>query len=214
MASYHIWHPAYVHAEPLVLEAFITLGDSIFLSQGTATFVQAVLNALGLVIQPLSWQLQPVRTHYFNSYREDSGNWEDAWDLVWRLRMTLRPESPPALPDPPGWGYFDLNAADGSFRPESEPRQWRGWNCLLLADAADVSIIETVKSIVGSAQPQAVCEWGKAFGRLHELRCDLGYYPRSFYERGAPEAEALLPKFIQAGAAVRFNTRRERELKA
>jgi hypothetical protein len=207
MASYHIWHPAYVQSEPLILEAFITLGDSIFLSQGTATFVQAALSALGLAIQPLSWQLQPVRTHYFNSYREDSGNWEDAWDLVWRLRVTLPPESPPALPDPPGWGYFDLNAADGSFRPDDAPQQWPGWNCLILADAADVSTIERVERIVTSAQPQAACEWAKAFGRDHQLRCDLGYYPRTFYAGGAPETEALLREIIQAGASVRFNNR-------
>jgi len=207
MASYHIWHPAYVHADPLILEAFVTLGDSIFLSKGTPTFVEAALSALGLALQPLSWQFQPVRTHYFNSYRTHSGDWEDAWDLVWRLRMSIDPASPPPLPAPPGWGYFDLNAADGSFRPDDQPQQWPGWNCLILADARDLGTLRAVERIVQRSRPDVVCEWGKAFGREHELRSDLGYYPREFYESGAAEAEALLSEIVGAGASVRFDSR-------
>lgn len=207
MASFHIWHPAYVSADPLVLEAFITLGDSIFLSTGTAAFVREALNAMGIETEPLAWDMLPARTHYFNSYREESGDWEDAWSLAWRLRMRLPPEPPPALPEPPGWGFFDLEALDSSYRPADEPRQWPGWHCLLLADAPQASTVERLTRIVERAQPQAVCEWGKAFGHDHELRCDLGYQQRAFYERGAPGAEALLCQFVQEGASVRFNDR-------
>ena len=204
MASYHIWHPAFVNAEPLILEAFITLGDSLFLCRGTDKFVEGALQVLQLTIQSLSWQLEAMRTPYFSSYRGSTDEWEDAWDLAWRLRITLPPDSPPVLPRPPGWGYFDLDAADGSFRPDDSPSQWAGWHCLILADAADPNTIEHAERRVKDAQPQAVCVRCRPAGRYHQLRCDLGYYPLAFYAQGALEAEAVLREISGTGASVRF----------
>jgi hypothetical protein len=205
MASYHIWHPAYVNQHPETLEAFITLGDSIFLSRGTETFVQAALRALDLEIKPVSWQLEAIRTHYFGSYRGSTGEWEDDWPLAWRLRVMLSPGSQPALPQPPSWGYCNLDAADGSFRPDDRPRQWAGWHCLILADTVSSNVLDQAESIVRNSRGQAVCTRGIAFGRYPQLRCDLGYFPRGFYEQGAPEAEAVLREISQTGASVRFN---------
>ncbi len=205
MAAYHIWHPAYIRGEPLTLEAFVTLGDTILLSRGTDALVQAALSVLGLAITPVAWQFEAMRTHYFSSYRDLSGDWEDRWALAWRLRVILPPRSAPALPEPPGWGYFDLDAADGSFRAGDRPQLWPGWPCLILADASSALIFENTERVVRNAHRQAVCDRGRAFGRYDELRCDLGFFPRSFYEQGAADAEALLDQIAKTGASVRFS---------
>jgi hypothetical protein len=205
MAAYHIWHPAYVRGEPLTLEAFVTLGDAIFLSRGTDAFVQAALSVLGVTIRPADWQFEAMRTHYFSSYRDSSSDWEDRWSLAWRLRVVLSPPQSGALADLPAWGYFDLDAADGSFRADDRPQQWAGWPCLILADASSMAIYESAERVVHNLRPQATCEHGKAFGRYDQLRCDLGYFPRDFYQQGAPEAEALLHEISKTGASVRFN---------
>ena len=55
MTGYHIWHPAYVVAEPLTLEAFVTLGESLLLSHGTDMFVDETLRALGLTLAPIRY---------------------------------------------------------------------------------------------------------------------------------------------------------------
>ena len=204
MAAYHIWHPAYVRSEPLILEAFVTLGDAIFLAHGTDAFVQAVLEVLGIGVKPAAWQFDAMRTHYFSSYRDSSTDWEDRWALAWRLRATLPPESPPMLPELNRRGYFDLNAADGSFRADDRPQQWAGWPCLILADAPSATIFESAERVVQSARAQTSCERGVAFGRYPQLRCDLGYFPRAFYEQGAQEAEALLDEISKIGASTRF----------
>jgi hypothetical protein len=205
LASYHIWHPAYVTAEPLTLEAFITLGDSLFLSRGTAALVDDTLEALSIRATPATWQFDVMRTHYFSSYRESSDDWRAAWDLVWRLRVTIQSESAPELPEPPGWGYFDLEAVDASYRPDDTPEHYDGWPCLLLADARKQSTIEAAQGIVERAYPHADSVRGQAFVRHPQLRSEIGFFPRAYYEQGATDAEATLKALVDAGAFVRFH---------
>ena len=146
-------------------------------------------------------RLDAMRTHYFSSYRGTSGDWRDAWDLVWRLRVTLVVDRGPTLPEPPGWGYFDLEAA-GRQLPDDGDGEWL---CELIADARDSSTIDEAEEIVRRAHLDADCVRGRAFIRYPQLRCDLGNRPRAWYERGAPEAEATLEALDAAGASVRFD---------
>jgi hypothetical protein len=205
MAGYHIWHPAYVVAEPLTLECFVTLGDSFLLARGTDEFTAAALAAIGVAERPASWTMEPMRTHYFSSYREESRDWEDRWALVWRLRAVLVTNRAPVLAPAPPWGYFDLDAPDASFRLDRRPQLDTGWPCLLLADAADVPLLESARKKILEAFPSAECVWGKAFGIHPELRCNLGYFDRGEYERGLPPVEELLAALRLAGVFVRFH---------
>jgi hypothetical protein len=205
MASYHIWHPAYVIAEPLTLECFVTMGDSFFLARGTDEFTVAALAAIGVAERPALWTMEPMRTHYFSSYREASDDWEDRWALVWRLRANLVTNRAPVLAAPPSWGYFDLDTADASFRANHRPQLDAGWPCLLLADAADVPILESARKTIFEAFPSAECVWGKAFGIHPELRCNLGYFDRGEYERGLPRVEEVLAGLRSKGVFVRFH---------
>jgi hypothetical protein len=205
MADFHLWHPAYIPLSRPTLECFITLGESIFLSRGTGAWVRRALEALGISTPPAMWQLQAMRTHYFSSYRGVTGDWEDDWALAWRLRVTFPDGAMPPLPRPPTWGYFDLDAADTTFNPLDPPAQWEGWPGLLLADAQTPAAIEEFDALVRGQLPEAACVRSEAFSRYPQLRCDLGFRHRSFFERGAQEFEALLQQLVDAGAFIRFD---------
>lgn len=205
MASYHLWHPAYIASKPLTLECFVTLGDAFFLSRGTDDFVQAALRAIGLDVETDTWRFDAMRTPYFSSYRGVTGDWEDDWALAWRLRAQLKPTPAPAPPAAPSWGYFDLEAVDKSFDPLDHPDRWQGWHGLVLADAPDLAVIDAVRDILRRRYPQAECVLGKAFSRDPQLRCDLGFRKRTFFESGAAEFEDLLTRLVEAGASVRFD---------
>src|SRR5947209_6880412 len=185
MAGYHLWHPAYVIAEPLTLEAFITLGDAFLPPRRDA---QAVLAALDLNVKTRGATLDPIRTHYFSSYR-DSGDWEDRWAPAWRLRATLLTERAPTLPNEPlHFGY------DGAPDPPADEHEWR---CLVIAHADDDDTIEAAAHAVEDAD----CLRAEASGHRPQLRCDLGVRTQPWYESGAPEAEALLRALSAAGAS-------------
>ena len=205
MAPYHLWHPSYVIAEPLTIEAFVTLGDSLLLSHGTDAFVRQALRAIGLDVRVQDWHLDAVRSHYFNSHREASSDWEDAWDLTWRLRVAIDAADPPDLPDPPRSGYFDLDASDGSFRPDDRPQQRDGWVCLLLADAPSTRIMKAAAAVIERRHPDADCLHGRAFNRYPQLRCEVGCFPRAWYEQGAAEAEETLAELKAVDASVRYH---------
>jgi hypothetical protein len=72
-------------------------------------------------------------------------------------------------------------------------------------DAAETDTIESAKRIVEEHFAQAICIRGKAFDRFYQLRCDLGYFPSSFYYQGAAAAEELLRKISETGASIRFD---------
>ena len=204
MASFHLWHPAYVISEPLTLECFITLGDSFLLANGTDAFAAAALQVIGITAPPRSWTMEAMRTHYFSSYREGSDNWEDRWNLAWRLRCVLDIDRAPALPKPPPWGFFDIDAIDRSFHPTHRPQLAQGWNCLLIADAREQAVLDKGRQLV-EATFHAESVWGRAFGVFPQLRCDLGYFERAYYEAGATDVEELLRQLQEAGALVRFH---------
>jgi hypothetical protein len=204
MSNYHIWRPAYVRLESVVLELFITLGDSLFLARGTDDFVKAALATLRISQEPLAWEFDAMRSHYFTSYRETSDNWEDRWSLVWRLRVKFANGSAPVIGAPPAWGYYDLDEADASFRADDRAQLWSGWPCLVVCDSAETSIIESAQSILENRFAQAICTRGEAPSSLYELRCDLGYFPRSFYEKEAAEAEEVLREIAETGASTRY----------
>jgi hypothetical protein len=204
VASYHLWNPAYIAAEPLTLECFATLGDTFFLSRGTDDLVRAALAAIGVDVDPTSWQFEAMRTHYFGSYRGTTGDWRDDWALAWRLRATLRVDRAPTIADCPIWGYYDLDAVDTTFDPQNRPDQWDGWPGLILADSHDANVIAAVCEIVEGQYHEAACVLGERRG-CPQLRCDLGFRARAFYESGAPEFESTLAQIIEAGASVRFD---------
>jgi hypothetical protein len=134
------------------------------------------------------------RTHYFSSSRHDSGDWEDDWDLVWRLRATFDMDPPPEIPEPPTAGFFDLEAVDRTFEPEDMPQERDSFACLLLADAASV-----VTRVIPMQRP---CEGGRT-GAIRSW-CSIGVFPRSYYEQGATSAEETLKALQETGVAVRF----------
>lgn len=208
MASYHVWHATYVSAAPITLDAFVTHGSAFFLRDGTDALVRAALDAIGVLAAPTRWTFTPMRAAYFSSYRQPGAPWEDAWQLVWRLRVELA-VSPP-LPPAPGWGYVDLEAADASYRPDDRVEDRAAWPCLVLADAPDLAAIARMRTIVQRRWPEARVVLGQAFDRFPQLRCDLGERPRAFYEAGAVEAEALLVELAAAGAAVGYEASRDR----
>lgn len=202
MSAFHLWHPAYVLSDPLTLECFVTLGESLLLAEGTDAFVGAALRAMRIEEPPRSWTMQPVRTHYFSSYRQDSHHWEDRWNLAWRLRLVLDPARPPAVASPPPWGYFDVDEIDASFHPMRRPQLASGWHCLLIADAVEHSVLESGRHSILEGFPLAECAWGKAFGVYPQLRCDLGYFEATYYEQGAPAVEDVLRRLEAGGVSV------------
>lgn len=202
MASYHLWHPAYVIGDPLTLELFVTQGDALLAPKAGTAVAEAALDALGLDVAPRASRLEEMRTHYFSSYRGETGDWRDAWDLVWRLRMRLVVDRAPTLPAPPSGGYFDLDKA-----PVAAPRDTdRAWSCLLLADARESKAIDDAEAIVRRSHPDADYVRGRAFTRYPQLRAVIGSHRRAWYERGAEEAEATLEAIAtETGASVRFD---------
>ena len=115
--------------------------------------------------------------------------------------MTLVTSRAPALPEPPSWGFYDLDAA-GASAPAGEEGPWP---CLLLADVRDAKTLERVEAIAAEAFPDGTCEHGRAFTRHPQLRCEAGAFPRAWYEDGAAEAEAALERMVAAGATVRYS---------
>ncbi len=201
---HHLWHPSYVSREPIVLEAFATLGDAFTLSRGTDELVRAALARFGITAAPRRWTFVATRTHYFNEYRgEPDCAWADAWSLAWRLRAELD-EAPP-LPAPPRRGYFDLEEADATFRFSDSPEDWPAWPCLVLADAPDEETLIDARKLVEARFPDAELTFGEAYRQVPQLRVLLGDRPRAFYEAGAAEAEALLSVLTDVGASVRFD---------
>ncbi len=199
MASYHLWHPAYVTAEPLTLELFVTQGDALMPPGPAPGLARSALDALGLGDDPRTQRVDAVRTHYFSSHRDASEDWRDRWDLSWRLRMTFVTSRAASLPEPPGWGYYDLDAV-GATEPPSEDGPWP---CLLVADVRDAEGLEAAEGVAADAFPDAECVRGRAFTRRPQLRCEAGPFPRAWYEDGAAEAEAALQALAAAGASVR-----------
>ena len=115
-------------------------------------------------------------------------------------RITLATSRAPALPEPPGHGFYDLDAR-GATEPPGEDGPWP---CLLLADVPDEPALRVVQDIAEEAFPEGVCEHGRAFTRRPQLRCEAGSFPRRFYADGAAEAEAVLDRFAKAGATIRY----------
>lgn len=200
MANYHFWHPAFVAAEPLTLEVFLTQGDALLPPAGGEKTAAAILETLGAESTINGTDFNAIRTAYFSSYRENSTDWRDAWSLTWTLRITLDTDRAPTIPNPPSSGYFDLNSA--ATVPESEAQSWP---CILIADAPTTKILNAACAITKRSFPDARILLGRAFGRYSQLRCDIGERTRSWYEDGATEAEATLTALSQAGATVRFD---------
>ena len=117
---------------------------------GTLAFAEAALAALGIAEAPRTHALEAVRTHYFSSHRGQTGDWRDDWDLAWRLRVTLVSDRAPALPESPGWGYFDLDIAGGDTPADDAGP----WPCLLLADARDTATLEAAGEAVRAEAPR------------------------------------------------------------
>jgi hypothetical protein len=206
VGDYHIWNPAYLGSGPgpVVLECHVTLGQAFLLGRGSMELVAGALAVLGVRETPRRWTFEAMRTHYFSSYRSTSTEWENRWDLAWRLRAELDQIAPlSAIPD---WGHLDLDAIDDSFRTDDRPSQWPAWGCLVLADFADALALVEARSMVTRLCPTASLATGLAFGRIPQLRCDLGPRPRAFYEAGAAEAEQLLAALAAVGASVHFET--------
>jgi hypothetical protein len=62
MASYHVWHPAYLPGRA-VLEMFVTRGNAYFLSRGTPALVSAALRAVGVSAPADRVSFEAMRTH-------------------------------------------------------------------------------------------------------------------------------------------------------
>lgn len=199
MGSFHLWHPAYVLAEPLTLEAYVTLGDAILPPGDAAAVTEAATAALDLGLTWRDPRLEPVRTHYFSSSRGQTGDWQDDWAVVWRLRATILTGQEQALAEPPGWGYVDLDV--GASAPADDDT----WPCVVIADAADAGVIDAAKRRIRASHPDAELRHGKAFARYPQLRCDLGERPRSWFADGAEEAEVTLAMLAERGLSVRFD---------
>jgi hypothetical protein len=200
MASFHIWNPAFVGSDRLVVECHVTQGHAIQLARGTPQLIRDVLEVLGVEAAPVGWAFDAMRTHYYSAYRRSSSDWGDAWDLAWRLRAEL-PETA-ALTDVPERGYLDLETVDASYRNDDRPSLWPAWPCLVLADFEDPISASQARGLVRARFPRAVISAGIGFGVLPQLRCDLGPQPRAFYESGAGAAEELLQELVAAGASV------------
>jgi hypothetical protein len=202
VASYHLWHPSYVVGDPLTLELFVTQGDALLAPAAGTEVAKAALEALGLDVTPRASRLEEMRTHYFSSHRGETGDWRDAWDLVWRLRTRLVVDRAPTLPAPPGGGYFDLDKAPGAMPNDTD----RAWPCLLLADASESKTIDEAEAIVRRSHPDADCVRGRAYTRYPQLRAVVGSHRSAWYERGAEEAEAILESIAaETGASVHFD---------
>ena len=186
MGAYLLWHPAYVDAKPLTLEAFVTVGDALLEPRAGPDLDRSVRAALGLPVDGGPADLERVRTSYFTSYR-DSPDWESRWALAWRWRTAVGvDDSRPPLPPFPDDGSEDVEAAGIMPGPPA------ACPCVLLVDAPTQALAHLAATVVERLCPGAQIEQGRAVDRFPQLRIDLGPRPVAWYEAGADEAEAVL----------------------
>ncbi len=197
MGSYHLWHPCFVRADPLTIEAFVTTGDALLDPRRGRELTVAALSAIGLAdvaSRVRDDALDVARSQYFSSYR-DRPDWRDSWPAVWRWRATLTPGPTPALRTAPMGNRYDLDA------PGSLPQENQQWTCLLVVDAASDAIRDRAAELIAAAFPGSALGRARALDRFPQLRADLGRFPVSWFEAGAAEAEELLIKLDEAGAS-------------
>jgi hypothetical protein len=204
VANFHAWHPAFILSEPLTVECFLTLGDSLFMGRGTDALVRSTLDAVGTNLDPVAWSCDAVRTHYFSSYREDSSDWRDRWALAWRLRVEVRIEPRPTLEAIAPGEYLDVDAVDRSFTPATAPDAWNEWPAVILADGTNAVVSEATRIATAFCE-NAHCVIGRAYTRWPQLRCDLGPVGRQVFESGAPTLERLVTALAERGLSVRFD---------
>lgn len=197
MGSYHLWHPCFVRADPLTIEAYVTTGDALLDPRRSRELTVAALSAIGLADAASRVHddaLDVARSPYFSSYR-DRPDWQDRWPEVWRWRVTLAPGATPAMPTAPPGNRYDLDA------PGSMPHEREKWTCLLVVDAASDATRDRAAGAIAAAFPAATVEPARALDRFPQLRVDLGTFPVSWFEAGAPEAEELLAALHEVGAS-------------
>lgn len=197
MTDYRVWN-AWQPA-PTVVEGAVLDCDTWFLGTGTAELVDAAARALGIKARPATWSLRPVRTNYYAPHRAAARSWGDVWNVAWLLHLAwTAPVTLRAGRDAVGFDGVDPSHAAGS------PYDWPEIPCVVIADLRDDEA--AARADAALAELGWPARIGRGFGRFPQRLIELGPRPRSYFEAGAAEAEAVVDRLAALGASTNLLT--------
>jgi hypothetical protein len=196
MSSFYIWNPR-IATDSDQVECIVTGCDVPGIPRSEA-FISFLLGELGVDAKPESWNVTWCRSNYYTDYR-DEPDWQDVWQIAWRLVITMGRLVPPKRFKRPAvpWLEIDFTGEDWLKKPDHD------LTCLVNADFGKEADLQTAREAIlgdpgiremqaqsGSGQP--VFAYTRVLGKYYQLQIMLGRFADTFYENGADYAGRIL----------------------
>ena len=209
LPNFSIWFPGIFNRASTQLEFMLSPGEIFYINEQEfdTQLIANLLMDIDITLPIKSWSVLPIRTAYLSDFL-DSNNWEDIWQLSWKVSVLLEESA-------------DLSHLVDDFCYESDAVPSQRFpkidviaNCYVIADFQDYAAMEQAKARLaelslrfpsnekGLLRPPLFSQSKIMKNNYYHLQINLGKFEDKFFADGAAYAWEVMDICKKYGGTV------------